>query len=57
VEAFRLLSADVYLQDDSLKGLLESLTKVLREEHVLKMVTKAYSVIPYETLKDMLGMQ
>jgi hypothetical protein len=35
---------------------LEVLVKLLREEHLLKMVRKAYASIEYGKLKSLLGM-
>ena len=55
-EAFKLLGGDTQGYNDTQKRLIEVLTKVLREEHVLKKVQKAYSSIPYDELKQMLGL-
>ena len=37
--------------------MLHALTKILREEHVINKVQKAYSTISYDDFKTMLGMQ
>jgi hypothetical protein len=43
--------------DAQIKSLQEVLKKILREEHLIKRIRKAYSVIAYATLKEMLGME
>jgi hypothetical protein len=49
------------MQPDSEKNgnalkLLEVLVKVLREEHLIKMVRKAFTMIEYPKLKQLLGL-
>ena len=41
-EAFDLLSAYKYSSNENVKGLIEVLTRILREEHVVKKIQKAY---------------
>jgi hypothetical protein len=55
-EAFKLVTTATTGQPDSVQKLLTLLTRVLREEHVLKSIQKAYSSISYEEVKTQLGL-
>lgn len=54
-EAFKLISTATVGQPDSVQKLLALLIRILREEHVLKSIQKAYSSIGYEEVKTLLG--
>jgi hypothetical protein len=56
-DAFKLITIATAGQPDSTQKLLGLLTRVLREEHVLKSIQKAYSSISYEEVKTLLGLQ
>ena len=52
-----MLSVGFKTSTESVKGLIEVLIRILREEHVIKKIQKAYQSIPLAQAKTLLGMK